>query len=1444
MHRQKKPIGTGALLLILLAAGSLPLQAQDYTPLRGLRVSNGQVQFSLFSATGGCIFLPSSISGVAYTVHTSKWHARAGATWVDIPGTESAGGLCSYAPTSPGEYRLVAEISIDGARGHYSSENTLTVEGTARTAPADEQAFHGLVVGQRILSDSPSYYVDFGAVGRFKETEGAETYAGSYSYSNTGANTGTVVLNYDDGDRCTARLVFTSTTAGTASSRCTSVQANWRLARIPEPGVSDSEVASYGIDTFAGLRVSGDGGPAVEAWLDSPEGVAVDGAGNVYIADSYNHRVRRVDATGTITTIAGTGERGFSGDGGPASQAQLVSPDDVAADRAGNLYIADSGNHRIRRVDATGTITTIAGSGEWGFSGDGGPASQAQLREPGGVAVDGLGNVYIADTYNHRVRRVDATGTITTIAGTGERGFSGDGGPAGQAQLSAPFDVAADGAGNVYFAEYTNHRIRKVDAAGTITTFAGTGEFGLGGDGGPAVEAPLGYPRGVAVDGAGNVYISPRGLGIGKVDSTGTITTIAGTERDGFGGDGGPASQARFHYPAGIAVDVAGNLYIADSGNHRIRKIDATGTITTIAGRTFSGDGGPASQAQLSEPEGVAADRAGNVYIADSNNHRIRKVDATGTITTIAGTGESDFSGDGGPAVEASLRYPRGVAVDGLGNLYIADTSNGRIRRVDFAGTITTIAGGGVGGDGGPASQAQFREPGDVAVDGLGNLYIADRNNQRIRKVDFAGTITTIAGTGERGFSGDGGPASQAQLSEPEGVAVDEAGNLYIADSFNHRIRKVDSAGTITTIAGTGERGFSGDGGPASQAQLSYPQGVAMDGAGNLYIVDQHNNRVRKVDATGTITTIAGSGERGFAGDSGPAVEAELDLPADVAVDTEGNVYIADWLNHVIRKLVPADSQDDMPPASPSFGTATVSNRTYTAGTAISALTLPAASGGDGSLAYSLAPAVPGLSFNAATRVLAGTPTAAGTYTMTYTVRDADGDLATLSFVVTVATVQMTAVDLVVSAVTASDDTPGSGQSFDLTATTSNSGTAASAATTLRFYRSTNTTISSSDTQVGTAAVGALAAGGTSSSVLTLTAPSTAGTYYYGACVDRVSGESNSQNNCSTGVRVTAAQASDEDVYVRHESLTVGGRGWVSFFRFVTYQGCIHLTGSTVIDGADRYMLVSTKWQTRANSSDAWADIPGTLQSGSLCAYDPVGSGEYRLVAEISINGVVGKYSSNLLGDRFYLASANRDASGITYANGKLYVEGRKGFFTRKVYAHEPSGQRDPDSDFDLDSANIGGITFANDRFYAVDLQEQKAYAYHASGQRDSASDFNLDSANSSASGITYANDRFFVVDWGVDKVYAYTASGQRDSASDFALDSANGSAEGITFANDRFYVVDRSDKVYAYHASGQRDSASDFNLDSANSSASGITYANDRFYVVDDADTVFVYER
>ena len=417
-----------------------------------------------------------------------------------------------------------------------------------------------------------------------------------------------------------------------------------------------------------------------------------DAVGNLYIADNGNHRIRRVDTRGTITTVAGTGARGYGGDGGPALQARLASPTDVAVDAAGNLYIADSRNHRIRRVDTRGIITTVAGTVVGAYSGDGGLAVQAHLRSPTGVTVDAAGNLYIADSRNHRIRRVDRSGTITTVAGTGEEGGSGDGGPAVQAHLRSPTGVTVDAAGNLYISDTGNHRIRRVDTRGSLTTVAGTGARGYSGDGRPATSAYLSVPTAVTVDTSGNLYIADSDNEcIRRVDTRGRITTVAGTGARGYSGDGGSAIGASLDSPKGVAVDGTGNLYIADSNNDRIRRVDATGGIVTIAGGGYSGDNGAAIQAQLDNPFGVAMDGAGNLYIADRKNDRIRRVDAKGIITTVAGSSEvgfgggGGFSGDGGPAVQAQLDRPQGVAVDAAGNVYIA-TGN-RIRRVDARGS-------------------------------------------------------------------------------------------------------------------------------------------------------------------------------------------------------------------------------------------------------------------------------------------------------------------------------------------------------------------------------------------------------------------------------------------------------------------------------------------------------------------------------------------------------------------------------------------------------------------------------------------------------------------------------------------------------------------------------------------------------------------------------------
>ena len=689
------------------------------------------------------------------------------------------------------------------------------------------------------------------------------------------------------------------------------------------------------IETVAGDgRLYRDDVPATATRVNHPSGVAVDGAGNLYIADTDYNCIRKVDAAGVITTVAGGGTygyRGYGGDGGPATAAQLNRPTDVALDGAGNLYIATGG--RIRKVDAAGVITTVAGDGTYGYGGDGGPATAAQLRGPQGVAVDGAGNLYIADWGSNRIRKVEfagGIGLIFTVAGDGMRsvgGYVGDGGPATTARLNQPHGMALDGAGNLYIADTWHHRIRKVDAAGVITTVAGGGTQGYGGDGGAAVAAQLNQPRDVALDGAGNLYFADWGSNrIRKVDAAGVITTVAGDGTQGYGGDGGAAVAAQLNQPRDVALDGAGNLYFADRGNHRIRKVDAAGMISTAAGGGLGGDGGPAVAAQLNRPTDVALDGAGNLYIADAGNRRIRKVDAAGGISTVAGDGTQGFGGDGGPAVEAFLSFTSAVALDaavaldGAGNLYIADAGNQRIRKVDAAGVITTVAGDGTpgfGGDGGPAVAARLNGPRGVALDAAGNLYIADLGNQRIRKVDAAGGISTVAGDGTPGFGGDGGPAVAAQLSFPRDVALDAAGNLYIADLGNQRIRKVDAAGGISTVAGGRMQGNDGDGGPATAARLGFPTGVALDGVGNLYIADEGYHRIRKVDSgTGVITTVAGTGASVYGGDGGPAVEAYLNSPQGVALDAAGNLYIADRDNHRIRRvtLTPAPTT---PPTTP-----------------------------------------------------------------------------------------------------------------------------------------------------------------------------------------------------------------------------------------------------------------------------------------------------------------------------------------------------------------------------------------------------------------------------------------------------------------------------------------------------------------------------------------------
>ena len=1071
----------------------------------------------------------------------------------------------------------------------------------------------------------------------------------------------------------------------------------------------------------------------------STKGLVQDAAGNLYIADRWNNCIDKFDTNGVLTLFAGVGgngNAGFSGDGDYATNAYVSGPTGLALDSAGNLYFSDIGNNRIRRVDTNGIITTVAGSGNGGFSGDGGPATNASMNGPYQVACDALGNVYFADSYNSCVRKVDTSGIITTVAGFGgySGDYAGDGIPATNTTLNWVNGIAVDSSGNLYLSDAYNRRVHKVDTNGIITTVAGSGSQGFGGDGSAATNALMNEPTWLTLDSNGTLFVTDSGR-IRKIDTNGIITTVSGDGVNGFRGDGQSAKNAEFWFPEGLLVDSNGNLLIADTGNSRVRKVfatdpwlpeldlrnvstddagnyqvivtgsggsvtssvvtltvvsppaiqtqpqsqstvangaatfsviasgdaplsyqwlfngasipsasltnytlnnvqssnggnysviitnaygsvtssvamltvlfppsivsqpqsvlltnggnasfsvtvtgtqplgyqwwfngsiipgatltnytlsnvqstnagnywvvitnaygsvtssvaalivqfppaivsqpqsvqltnggnanfsvtvigtqplgyqwwfngaiipgatltnytlnnvqstnagnywvvitnaygsvtssiallanvlppyiltqpqslsqvygsnatftvSATGTptlgyqwlfngtripgasltnyaiaavqssnagnysviitntygsvtssvatlqaaaililtqpqnlilaagsngsfgvtvagtppftyqwlfngspinsqwlIATVAGTGsggYLGDGAAAVAAKLNGPETVVLDSHGNLYIADGANHRIRKVDTNGVITTVAGTLTNGYSGDSGPATNARLYYPSGVAVDTNGNLYIADSENHRIRKVNTSGVISTLAGtgtSGFSGDGGQGTSARLNYPTSLALDTSGNLYIADYGNNRVRKLSPGGIISTLAGNGVGGYSANGGPATAAKLAFPSGVFVDAAGTVYIADTYNQCVRKVATNGIITTVAGNGEYGYNGDGAAATNAQLNLPSGLAVDSGGNLYLADEYNHSIRKVDATGTISTIAGNGYYGYSGDGGLATDAELNYPSGLAIGATGEIFIADWGNHSIRKL-------------------------------------------------------------------------------------------------------------------------------------------------------------------------------------------------------------------------------------------------------------------------------------------------------------------------------------------------------------------------------------------------------------------------------------------------------------------------------------------------------------------------------------------------------------
>ena len=791
-----------------------------------------------------------------------------------------------------------------------------------------------------------------------------------------------------------------------------------RVRRVTSDGIITTVAGGGNLEP-----VSAENGLATSAILQGARGIFVVANGesaDIYISEKENHRVRRIDSSGIITTVAGGGN--FTedlGDGGLATDAHLFQPLGISVLGTGSdakLYVADTGNKRIRVVDSDGVITSVAGTGAvtGSFDGDGGLATSTRLSRPEGVFVVGAGTdaeYYIADARNDRIRHVTSDGVITTVAGGGspEDGI-GDGGLATNARIVSPSSVFVTGTGSeteLYIAS-SNGLVRHVDSDGVITTVAGGGELDPDlADGGSATNARLRFPKDVFVVGSGNnveIFIADSlNHRIRRVGSDGIITTVAGSGELGFprsydfGGDGDLATKARLYSPSGIYVVGTGasaELYIADTLNHRIRHVDSAGIISTIAGggslTPADGDGDLATNARLSRPADVHVVGAGSdaeLYIAGGFASGIRHVDSDGIITTVAGTNRSGFAGDGALATDARLNFPGDVYVTGTGaetELFIADTRNSRIRRVDKDGVIKTVAGEiyvvpsgllaseGVGDGSDPQGAtlrdgnwliaggnsgtvlevnlsersldvlagrtfqsadtenfARFRRQGFGAVKSVAYnekdrlIYLTEGNRVHVVTTDDAEngvnvedpdtwTIAVLAGDGTgRGIGGySDGDLSTSFFRVPEGLLFDEVSRtLYVADAGNHIVRAINvDTQTVSTIAGTPQhRGYFGDGKVATDALLYEPVAMTSCPNGDMFIAELGSHHIRRVAAdTGIITTVLGVGVPGSSGNGSPSTIFPVDSPRGLACDAYGNLFVTS--RTVLRLLAASDS--------------------------------------------------------------------------------------------------------------------------------------------------------------------------------------------------------------------------------------------------------------------------------------------------------------------------------------------------------------------------------------------------------------------------------------------------------------------------------------------------------------------------------------------------------